>query len=227
MLVGGRSRVGPPILLTQTEQTAYAPEGTDRLGGAVQPGATKPILIGALNLLGPPILVQAQTAQTIFLPEGSDRFLGPPPPSPKLMLLGMRPRAGPPILVTQQAVGNFPAEGNDRFIDTPITHPLLKFRIGRRSPPIVQATQVELALAGSSGSSFPVQYFGFKIKKTGSIIELCLVAEADAPSGMGGVLKIRKGGVNYVLYLVETTDPNASPLRIKTSTGIKAIRLKT
>ena len=78
-----------------------------------------------------------------------------------------------------------------------------------------------------SPGGFPTQYSGFKIQKTGSTIELCLVAEADAPSGMGGVLKIRKGGATYALYLVETSDGNASPVRIRTTTGTKAIRLKT
>lgn len=77
-------------------------------------------------------------------------------------------------------------------------------------------------------SGFPTQYSGFKIKKGSGTIELCVVAEADAPSGMGGVLKFRNAsGLNRALYLVETTDPNASPLRIRTSTGTKAVRLKT
>jgi hypothetical protein len=74
---------------------------------------------------------------------------------------------------------------------------------------------------------FPTQYSGFKIRKTGSTIELCMVAEADAATGMGGVPKIRKGGVTYAIYLVETADGNASPVRIKTTTGTKAIRVKT
>lgn len=74
---------------------------------------------------------------------------------------------------------------------------------------------------------FPTQYSGFKVRKTGSTIELCLVAEADAATGMGGVPKIRKGGVTYALYLVETADGNASPVRIRTTTGTKAIRVKT
>lgn len=79
-----------------------------------------------------------------------------------------------------------------------------------------------------SPGGFPTQYSGFKIKKGSGTIELCLVAEADAPSGMGGVFKIRVGGgLNRALYLVETTDPNASPLRIRTGTGTKAVRLKT
>lgn len=74
---------------------------------------------------------------------------------------------------------------------------------------------------------FPTQFSGFKVRKTGSTIELCLVATADAPAGMGGQLRVRKGGTTYALYLVETTDPNASPVRIKTTTGTKSIRLKT
>ena len=76
-------------------------------------------------------------------------------------------------------------------------------------------------------SGFPTQFSGFKIRKTGSTIELCLVATADAPAGMGGQLRTRRGGTTYALYLVETTDPNASPVRIRTSAGTKAIRLKT
>lgn len=77
------------------------------------------------------------------------------------------------------------------------------------------------------GAVFPTQYSGFKVQKTGSVIELCLVAEADAPGSMGGVVKIRKGVTNYALYIVETSDPNASPVRVKTVTGVKSVRLKT
>lgn len=75
--------------------------------------------------------------------------------------------------------------------------------------------------------SFPTQYFGLKAYYQGAVKDLCLVAEADAPSGMGGVLKVHKGGTNYVVYLVETTDPDASPVYVRTSTGVKAIREKT
>jgi hypothetical protein len=75
---------------------------------------------------------------------------------------------------------------------------------------------------------FPTQYAGLKAAAAGgSVVELCLVAEADAPTGMGGVLKIRKGGVTYAVYLVETFDADASNFRISTSTGVKSIRLKT
>jgi hypothetical protein len=75
--------------------------------------------------------------------------------------------------------------------------------------------------------SFPTQYFGLKTYYHGAVKDLCLVAEADAPASMGGVVKVNKNGTLYGVYLVETTDPNASPCYIRTSTGTKAIREKT
>jgi hypothetical protein len=54
-----------------------------------------------------------------------------------------------------------------------------------------------------------------------------MVALADAPLVAGGVFKIRKGSTDYALYLVDTTDPNASSVRVQTAAGIKAVRLKT
>jgi hypothetical protein len=80
---------------------------------------------------------------------------------------------------------------------------------------------------GATPGSFPTQYSGFRIYYGGAVHELCLVAEADAPTGMGGVPVVRGVGVNYALYLVEITDPFASPARIRTTTGVKAVRLKT
>lgn len=53
------------------------------------------------------------------------------------------------------------------------------------------------------------------------------MAIADAPTGQGGVWKINKGGVDYAVYLVDTSDPNASGVRIQTTTGTKSARLKT
>lgn len=76
-------------------------------------------------------------------------------------------------------------------------------------------------------SSFPTQYSGFRIRKGGVTYDLCMVATADAPTGMGGQPRVRKGGTTYALYLVETTDPDASPVRLRTTTGIKAVRFKT
>jgi hypothetical protein len=77
------------------------------------------------------------------------------------------------------------------------------------------------------GAAFPTQYLGLRAFFQGAVKDLCLVDVANAPAGMGGIIKINKVGTIYAVYLVETTDPDASPLRIQTSTGIKAIRLKT
>lgn len=74
---------------------------------------------------------------------------------------------------------------------------------------------------------FPVQFEGFRCYYGGAVHDLCLVATGDAPSGMGGVIRVNKGGTTYAIYLVETGDSNASKIRIKTSIGTKSIRLKT
>jgi len=74
---------------------------------------------------------------------------------------------------------------------------------------------------------FPTQYSGLRTYYGGAVKELCLVAAGDAPSGMGGVLKVDKNGTLYAIYLVETSDGDASSVRVRTSTGTKAIRLKT
>lgn len=79
----------------------------------------------------------------------------------------------------------------------------------------------------AGGAAFPTQYFGLKAYYRGAVKDLCLVAVADAPAGMGGVPRVHKGGVTYAVYLVETSDPNASPVRVQTSTGVKAVREKT
>src|SRR3990170_4101410 len=62
--------------------------------------------------------------------------------------------------------------------------------------------------------SFPAQFSGLRTYYSGAVKELCLVAEADAPAGMGGVMKIDKNGTKYAVYLVETTDVVASFVRI-------------
>ena len=76
-------------------------------------------------------------------------------------------------------------------------------------------------------STFPTQFLGLRAYYQGAVRDLCLVALADAPVGMGAVPRIRKGGTDYAVYLVETSDSNASPIRIRTSAGTKAIRQKT
>jgi hypothetical protein len=76
-------------------------------------------------------------------------------------------------------------------------------------------------------SSFPTQFGGLRTYYSGAVRELCLVAEADAPTGMGGVLKVNKNGTDYAVYLVETSSPEASHIRVYTTSGAKAIRVKT
>jgi len=73
-------------------------------------------------------------------------------------------------------------------------------------------------------SSFPTQYFGLRYYD-GSVFNLCLVATADAPAG--DQIRINKNGTTYAVYIVDTNDPNASNVRVNTSAGIKALRLKT
>ena len=75
-------------------------------------------------------------------------------------------------------------------------------------------------------STFPAQFAGLRAFYGGSVVELCLVAAADAPSGMGGQLFVDKSATRCI-YLVETTDPQASSVRVQTTAGIKSIRLKT
>ena len=75
--------------------------------------------------------------------------------------------------------------------------------------------------------TFPAQFQGVRIWHSGAVVELCAVATADAPTGMGGQVRIRKGGTTYALYLVETSDADASPVRLNTSAGVKSIRLYT
>lgn len=93
------------------------------------------------------------------------------------------------------------------------------------SPTTIILRRMDQAAGG--GASFPTQYAGLRTYYGGGVVELCLVAEADAPTGMGGVWKINKNGTTYAVYLVETTGKDASSVRIRTSSGVKSARLKT
>ena len=79
-------------------------------------------------------------------------------------------------------------------------------------------------LVAEAPSGFPTQFSGLRFFK-GSVQELCLVATADAPAG--AQWRIDKNGTTYAVYLVDTTDPNASHVRVQTPAGVKAARLKT
>jgi len=78
-----------------------------------------------------------------------------------------------------------------------------------------------------NSGGFPTQYSGLRTYYGGAVQELCLVAAGDANTGMGGAPMVRKGGTTYAVYLVDPSDPDASPVRIRTSAGTKAIRNKT
>jgi hypothetical protein len=84
-----------------------------------------------------------------------------------------------------------------------------------------------LLFNGSAAVGFPTQYAGLRTYYHAAVQELCLVAAADGATGMGAIPMVSKNGVTYAIYLVETTDPNASLVRMETGLGIKAIRLKT
>jgi hypothetical protein len=82
----------------------------------------------------------------------------------------------------------------------------------------------ERYIEGMFVTGLSVQYPIVFVKATSGIIQLATVGETDAPTGMGGVLKTAKAGTKYAFVLVETTHPKASPVRIKTTTGVKSIR---
>lgn len=82
-------------------------------------------------------------------------------------------------------------------------------------------------LPTADGGAFPSQFSWLRTYYNAAVRELCVVSTADAPVGMGGSIRVQKGGVSYAVYLVETTDPNATPVRVATSAGTKAIRAKT
>ncbi|CAB4188167.1 hypothetical protein UFOVP1165_60 [uncultured Caudovirales phage] len=71
---------------------------------------------------------------------------------------------------------------------------------------------------------FPAQFSWLRTYYRGAVQQLSVVALSDAPTMP---LRITKGGQTYVIYTVDTTDPNASPVRVTTSAGVKAIRQKT
>ena len=73
-------------------------------------------------------------------------------------------------------------------------------------------------------SEFPTQFSGLRYYD-GGVQELCLVATADAHAGPQ--LRLYKSGTTYCVYLVDTSDPDASPVRIDTGAGVKAVRFKT
>lgn len=95
-------------------------------------------------------------------------------------------------------------------------------RILRQAETYLQERGFAIVWAAPSG--FPTQFAGLQYYK-GAVYELCLVALADAPAG--AQWRVQKGGTTYAVYLVDTADSNASPVRLQTPAGIKAARFKT
>lgn len=81
--------------------------------------------------------------------------------------------------------------------------------------------------APAGGGGGPTQFLGLRTYYHGAVQDLALIAAGDGITGMGGIPMLRKNGTTYAIYLVETSDPQASPVRLRTTTGIKAIRQKT
>ena len=79
---------------------------------------------------------------------------------------------------------------------------------------------VEGTFIGGLSTTYPIVF----ARTSSGTVQLLTVAEGDAPSGMGGVLKVNKAGTNYAFVLVDASDPKASPVRVKTTTGVKSIR---
>lgn len=96
---------------------------------------------------------------------------------------------------------------------------------GHASPNDIILRDPTVAAGGGGGG--PTEFFGLRSYYHGAVQDLALIAAADGITGMGGIPMVRKNGTTYAVYLVETTDPNASPIRVRTTTGIKAIRQKT
>jgi len=78
---------------------------------------------------------------------------------------------------------------------------------------------------GMPGAVPLVQYAGLRGRYGGITYDLALVDAALALAG--SALFLRKNGVVYAVHLVELAHPHASPFRVQTPGGPKALRLLT
>lgn len=109
------------------------------------------------------------------------------------------------------------------WLDSDIKNPDFGFDLSAANSARYQAKNayvdnIKVRIYYTSGA---VYYHGLKIKIATEIIELAL---CDVGSNS---LRIRKDGITYGIELVEVSDSNASPIRVKTLAGIKAIRKYT
>ena len=69
------------------------------------------------------------------------------------------------------------------------------------------------------------EYAGLRVAYSGSTHQLAMVPVADAPTGLGGIIKITKGTEVYALWIVDTSDGDASHVRVQMPIGVKSVRL--
>ena len=184
-------------------------------------------LLEGWHRVGPPILVEQQ-AQTTFPAEGLKPDTQNVVPFPKLVRIGSH-RVGPPILVKQQSFTLFPTEGSDRFIDTPITHPLVKFAIGHRGPvaKVSQpAFQTEAALVVPAAAALTV---------TGAVPAIALpigvspasVALVLAPTTPAVALPVQVSPAASALTLTRGTPAVALPIVVNPAALMFALAFST
>jgi len=127
---------------------------------------------------------------------------------------------GPPSTNMKLEVGSVDINGNPgQFWDGSIY--FIRISSGVRADAWCKATNetcIDHLLDWGSEEILSAYYHGLKVQSVG---ELALCDVGTNP------LRVRKGGTTYGVELVDTSDPNASAVRIKTSSGIKAIRKYT
>jgi hypothetical protein len=133
-------------------------------------------------------------------------------------------------LATPAKAGGSPETVTVRAYDaTPSTVILVTLALRTVAPPEVVITLRPFTVTFDAPPApiFPVQYAGLRAFYRAAVQELCLVAQVDAPAGVGGRIIVNKNGTLLAVYLVDLADANASPVRVATGTGVKAIRVKT
>jgi len=112
--------------------------------------------------------------------------------------------------------------------DPPVAGAVARVRHAIRAKWDIPPEPVQRYARYGEGYIFPyTQYLGLKTFYASAVVDLCLVAEADGATAMGGIPKIKKSSALFAIYLVDITDPYASHVRINTTAGVKAIRLWT
>lgn len=90
-------------------------------------------------------------------------------------------------------------------------------------PSDANRADIRLRVNAAAGG-FPPQFLGLRVYD-GAVVDLCLVAIADGNAGPQ--VRVRKGATTYVAYLVDTTDPDASNVRLRVGASTKSVRRYT